>query len=217
MQMVMAGADHMGHVEPGDDDFANVPIAYGDLIWQPPIDRPDRVPGELVIDVQQRSILPSVPLFVNLTSGHLGIVGDRDSCLAVARQIAVTLRVLSPVDAITFSVLRSEGAETDWHWLDALPRGDSFGMPVTFFDGMRQVREHGMRQSLMENGTGGAIIIDDQLHDIPSLCRTVLEIQPSGTASLLDFDRGATTTRVATPLGLDLATTNDFAQQLGRI
>lgn len=214
MQMVMAGSDHMGHVEPGDDGFANVPIAYGDLTWQPPIDRPDRIPGALVTEVQQHSILPSVPLFADLEHGHLGIVGDRDACLAVARQIAVTLRVLSPVDAITFSVLRAEGAKADWQWLDELPRSDAFGMPVTFFDGMRQVTEHEMRQSLLEEGTGGAIIIDEQLHDIPSLCKTVLEIQPSGTAALLDFNRGATTTRVATPLGLDLAMTNDFAAHL---
>ncbi|MBT8241990.1 MAG: hypothetical protein KJN63_12260, partial [Acidimicrobiia bacterium] len=217
MQMVMAGADHMGHVEPGDDGFANIPIAYGDLLWQPPIDRPDRIPSELVIQVQQQSILPSVPLFVNLTAGHLGIVGDRDACLAVVRQIAVTLRVLSPVDAITFSVLRAEGSSAEWNWLDSLPRSDSFGLPVTFFDGIHQVREHEMRQSLLEGGTGGAVIIDDQLHDIPSLCKTVLEIQPSGTAALLDFNRGATTTRVATPLGFDLATTNDFAEHLRRI
>jgi hypothetical protein len=217
MQMVMAGADHMSHVEPGDDGFATAPIAYGDLAWQPPIDRPDRIPGELVVEVQQNSILPSVPLYADLTAGHLGIVGDRDACLAVVRQIAVTLRVLSPVDSITFSLLRSPTAEADWRWLDQLPRSDCFGLPVTFFDGVRQVSEHGMRQSLLEKGTGGAIIIDDQLHDIASLCRTVLQIQPSGTAAVLDFDRGATTTRVATPLGFDLATTNDFAEHLQRL
>ncbi len=214
MQMVMAGSDHMSHVGPGDDGFANVPIANGDLTWQPPIDRPDRTPAELVTEVQQHSILPAVPLFVDLRTGHLGIVGDRDACLAVVRQIAVTLRVLSPVDSITFSLLRSPDVVEDWRWLDELPTSDSFGMPVMFFDGMRQVSEHGMRQSLLEEGTGGAIIIDEQLHDIPSLCQTVLKIEPSGTAALLDFNRGATTTRVATPLGFDLATTNDFAHHL---
>ncbi|MFW2383380.1 MAG: hypothetical protein ACN4GZ_16620 [Acidimicrobiales bacterium] len=214
LQMVMAGSDHMGHIEPNDDGFANVPIAYGDLAWQPPIDRPDRIPGALVTEVQQHSILPSVPLFADLRAGHLGIVGDREACLAVVRQIAVTLRVLSPVDAITFSLLRAESAAADWSWLDDLPASDDFGMPVMFFDGMRQVSEHEMRQSLLEEGTGGAIIIDEQLHDIPSLCKTVLEIQPSGTAALLDFNRGATTTRVATPLGFDLATAAEFAHHL---
>jgi hypothetical protein len=214
MQMAVAGSDHMSHLGPGDDGFAHVPIANGDLTWQPPIDRPDRIPAELVTEVQQDSILPSVPLIVDLRTGHLGIVGDRDACLAVVRQIAVTLRVLSPVDSITFSLLGSPDAAEDWRWLDDLPRSDSFGLPVTFFDGMRQVSEHGMRQSLLEEGTGGAIIIDEQLHDIPSLCQTVLKIEPSGTAALLDFNRGATTTRVATPLGFDLATTNDFAHHL---
>ena len=213
-QMAMAGSDHRGYLEPGDDEFAVVPVAYGDLTWQPPIDRPDRIPAQLVAEVQQHSILPSVPLFADLKHGHLGIVGNREACLAVARQVALTLRVMSPFDAITFSLLRSEGATQDWAWLDQLSAGNGMGMPIMFFDGMRQVSNHGMRQSLIEPDTGGAIIIDDQLHDIPSLCATVLEIQPSGTAALLDFRRGSTTTRVATPLGFDLATTDDISQSL---
>ncbi len=213
-QMAMATEDHRGYLEPGDDDFAVVPVAYGDLTWQPPIDRPDRIPAQYVAEVQQHSILPSVPLFADLKNGHLGIVGNREACLAVARQIALTLRVLSPVDAITFSLLRSEGAVNDWAWLDQLSAGTGMGMPIMFFDGMRQVSEHGMRQSLIEPDTGGGIIIDDQLHDIPSLCGTVLEIQPSGSAALLDFRRGSTTTRVATPLGFDPETTHDISQYL---
>lgn len=213
-QMATAGSDHIGHVEFGDEFFGRVPIAYGDLEWKPPVDRPDRIPRHLVAVVQRDSILPSVPLTADLSNGHLGIIGPRDACMAVVRQIAVTLRVLSPVNQISFTLLRSEGARPDWEWLDQLPADDGTGLPVMFFDGMRQVSHQGMRQSLVEEGTGGAIIIDDQVRDIPSICSNVLEIYPSGAAALMDFRLGATTTRVASPLGFDLATTMEFAQHL---
>ncbi len=205
--MASAGRDHMGDIGPADPGFATVPIAYGDLPWQPPIDRPDRIPGPLVVEVQQHSVLPSVPLSVDLRNGHLGIVGDRAACLAVARQIAVTLRVLSPTDTITFALLHPDQRTADWAWLDRVPNHPG-GLPVLFLDGMRQVGDHGLRQTLIETGTGGAIIIDDQLHDMPSICANVLDIQPSGSASLLDFRRGATTTRIATPLGFSVETTD---------
>jgi len=121
---------------------------------------------------------------------------------------------MSPVDAITFTLLRSEEARSDWEWLDHLPVGGGRGLPVMFFDGMRQVTEYGMRQELLEQGSAGGVIVDDQVRDIPSLCSSVLQIQPSGDAALLDFRRGATTTRVATPLGFDLPTTLGFVDDL---
>lgn len=209
LQMATAGPDHMGDIGPEDPAFASVPIAYGDLAWQPPFDRPDRLPGPMVVTAQQHSILPSVPLTADLRNGHLGIVGDRAACLAIARQISVTLRVLSPFDSITFALLAPEQRQADWEWLDRLPN-PAGGLPILFIDGMRQVGDLGMRQALSESGTGGAIIVDEHLNDIPSLCATVLDIQASGGASLLDFRRGATTTRVATPLGFSAETTEEF-------
>ncbi len=213
IQMALAGADHIGHISPGDKSFGVVPIAYGDLPWSPPFDRPDRIPGPMVVAVQQHSVLASVPLTVDLLNGHLGIVGERNACLAVARQIAVALRVLSPYDAVSFALLSDEMTTADWAWLDNMPN-DIGGLPILFIDGMRQVAQHGMRQMLSEADAGGSIVIDDQLHDIPSLCKTVLEIKPTGNSALLDFRRGATTTRVSTPLGFSLQTTRDIIAKL---
>ncbi len=209
IQMAMAGADHMGHIGPRDEGFGVVPIAYGDLPWNPPFDRPDRIPGPMVVAVQQHSVLASVPLTVDLLHGHLGIVGERQACLAVARQIAIALRVLSPVDAVSFALLSPDAQPVDWAWLNHMPN-DLGGLPILFIDGIREVASQGMRQVLSEADAGGAIVIDDQLRDIPSLCKTVLEIKPTGNSSLLDFRRGATTTRVSTPLGFSLQTTIDI-------
>ena len=213
-----SGEGHVGKVEPGSKNFGVMSIAYGDLDWKAPFDRPDRIPGSVMAKLEPLMMLPSVPLLADLSAGPFGIVGERQACLSVVRHIMVALRVLSPPTAFEPAVLAKAGTGfEDWAWVDQFPRGQrnvTPALPLLIIDGVAQLGAHNLRPTLTEPGHVGALIIDDQLSELPSVCSHVMEITASGTVTMLDFKRGNTTTRKATPCGISLTDTLEVAENL---
>ncbi len=187
--------------------FATVAVAYGEQAWRPQFDRPDRVSTRAAEGFHDLLVAPSVPITASLTHGPLGIIGSRPSALAVARHVVTALCTLSPPDALSLAVLADEVRAGDWAWSDRLPhnRDDDDAMPILVVDGLHHAANQDLLETIRTRGVG-AILIGDDIDQLPPVCETVVLIDDVGTATVMD-NRSGTTVMAATPLGLtpDLA------------
>lgn len=189
--------------------FAQVAIALGDLPWKPSFDRPDRVPAKAAEAFKHLLRAPSVPVAADLQRGPLGIVGNRASALAVARSVMVALATLSRPEDLTIAVLADDRQADEWTWADRLPHNQQRfdeAFPVLVVDGLHHLTNPALDVVLSGTGEFGCVLIGDNVEELPSVCSSVLLIDDSGSAVIID-NRDGTTTMNATPLGLtpDLA------------
>ena len=108
---------------PLDGDHLRLHAGVGDLPWTPELD--GRHASRLDEDVQQiidGATLPQAPVPVELSgAGVVGIVGDRDAALAVARSLVCQAAVhCGPAD-LTIAVFCGPGREQSWTWSTWLP------------------------------------------------------------------------------------------------
>ncbi len=115
-------------------DFLKLNAGVGDVGWAPPID--DSSAGKRLDDAARTIIrasrLGSAPVEVDLgNAGVVGIVGDRQGALAVARSLLCQAAVhVGPAD-LTIGVFCDNGRDADWAWSQWLPHtrrlGDASG------------------------------------------------------------------------------------------
>lgn len=118
---------------PGSPDFLILNAGVGNPGWAPPLaSSASRKLEEEVQHLVEDAVVPGAPVEVDLTqAGVVGIVGDRDGCLAVARSLlcqAVTH--CGPAD-LTVGVFCDPGRTAEWSWAGWLPHvrrmGDGSG------------------------------------------------------------------------------------------
>ena len=117
----------------GSVDFLVLHAGTGHVAWQPDLDSAaGRRLDDEVKEVLDSAVLPGAPVEVDLTAaGVVGIVGDREGALAVARSLlAQATTHCGPAD-LTVGVCCDTGREDDWAWTGWLPHvrrlGDGSG------------------------------------------------------------------------------------------
>ncbi len=118
---------------PGSPDFLILNAGVGNPGWAPPLaSSASRKLEEEVQQLVDGAVVPGAPVEVDLTAaGVVGIVGDRDGCLAVARSLLCQAAThCGPAD-LTIGVFCDPGRSTEWSWAGWLPHvrrmGDGSG------------------------------------------------------------------------------------------
>ncbi|MGJ4845795.1 FtsK/SpoIIIE domain-containing protein [Leifsonia sp. Le1] len=115
---------HLWHRRADQADFLALHIGSGDVPWKPDLDlRGVFRLDDRVKEVLAQGRLSSAPVIADISgAGVIGIVGDRDGCLALARSLVVQAAVhCGPAD-LTISVFCDEGRESEWEWASWLPQ-----------------------------------------------------------------------------------------------
>lgn len=107
-----------------DDDFLSLHAGTGDAPWRPEVDRRSsqtKLEDEAKAAIED-SRLTAAPVVADLSdAGVVGIVGDRDGALALARGLLAQAAVhCGPAD-LTVGVVCDRGREGDWAWASWLP------------------------------------------------------------------------------------------------
>ena len=109
---------------PDHADYLQLRIGTGDVAWEPPVVERRGVPpaDEVAEALRAASRLERTVVPVELADGGVvGIVGDRDAALALARSLLCQIAVLhGPADVPTM-VLTTPAAGADWDWAKWLP------------------------------------------------------------------------------------------------
>lgn len=104
-------------------DFLALHAGTGDIPWNPDIEKhgSTRLEPE-VKEILDKSFLVAAPVLVDITNaGVIGIVGDRDGALALARSFVIQAAVhCGPAD-LTIGVFCDKGRQDDWEWASWLP------------------------------------------------------------------------------------------------
>lgn len=108
---------------PTADGFLALHAGTGDIPWTPPVDASSlqRASADVKAVVEDFTV-PAAPVEVDLTdAGVVGIVGDREGCLAVARSLVVQAAThCGPAD-LTVVACCDPGREEAWSWATWLP------------------------------------------------------------------------------------------------
>ncbi len=110
----------------GEPHFATVRLGVGDVVWRPPLGKMggrwnDRPSQEAPVLCHRQHALPITVDLGELQSGMLGIVGDRETSVALVRGILAQLAVhCGPADLLT-AVVSDPQHERDWSWVSLLP------------------------------------------------------------------------------------------------
>jgi len=107
-----------------DDDFLSLHAGTGDAPWRPELDQRS-ASAKLEDDAKAAvadSRLTAAPVVADLSdAGVVGIVGDRDGALALARGLLTQAAVhCGPAD-LTVGVFCDRGRDGDWSWASWLP------------------------------------------------------------------------------------------------
>ena len=152
-----------------DDDFLSLHAGTGDAPWRPQVDQ--RAASSKLEDEAKAAIaesrLTAAPVVADLSdAGVVGIVGDRDGALALARSLLTQAAVhCGPAD-LTVGVFCDAGREQDWSWASWLPHtrvaGSSTG--ARWMSAQRDQSAavlRGLRESLDELPTPNLLVVVD--------------------------------------------------------
>ncbi len=187
----------------GDSDFCHVSIAHAECPWQPRFDNTAKIPNASVAALDDLRYLVSASLMTDLSAGPLAVVGDRSACLAVARQIMVSLATLCAPTDLEVAVLAPSQRASAWHWADELPHtlgGNDAAVPILFVDGVEQF-DDSLGAALIDSCGAGAVILADDASQLPMPSAMTIMVTAHGLATVIDHRSGATVMG-ATPLGL---------------
>ncbi|HHU38187.1 MAG TPA: FHA domain-containing protein [Propionibacterium sp.] len=118
---------------PTSDGFLTLHAGTGDVPWEPPTDAQalTRATAEVKALVEDFTV-PAAPVEVDLSqAGVVGVVGEREGCLAVARSLVLQAAThCGPAD-LTIVAACDPGREEAWSWATWLPHtrilGDASG------------------------------------------------------------------------------------------
>lgn len=152
-----------------DDDFLSLHAGTGDAPWRPEVDQ--RAASSKLEDEAKAAIadsrLTAAPVVADLSdAGVVGIVGDRDGALALARSLLAQATVhCGPAD-LTVGVFCDAGREDDWSWASWLPHtrvaGSSTG--ARWMSAQRDQSAavlRGLQESLDELPTPNLLVVVD--------------------------------------------------------
>lgn len=104
-------------------DFLLTRVGTGNRDWRPELDKrahPDL--EEETKELYDSFTLKGAPLMANLNQGGVvGIVGQREGCLALARSLALQVATHAGPADLTLALFCDHGKEQDWSWASWLP------------------------------------------------------------------------------------------------
>jgi DNA segregation ATPase FtsK/SpoIIIE, S-DNA-T family len=108
---------------PEHDDFLALSAGLGEVPFRPPLtDRHGTPSQDAEIALAEHGWLELAPVPVELASGGVvGIVGQREQALALARALLCQAAVLHGPADLTVAVLTEEPAQEQWDWVKWLP------------------------------------------------------------------------------------------------
>ncbi|MGH9244762.1 MAG: FtsK/SpoIIIE domain-containing protein [Acidimicrobiales bacterium] len=123
LRRVLLPSTQLWERRPHHHDFLRMRAGLGDVPWRPPTEELKKDPPEEVVQaVRETSVLHHAPVTVDLSGGGVvGIVGDRNAALAVARSLVGQAAAHhGPADLPMVMLARAEFAR-DWDWAKWLP------------------------------------------------------------------------------------------------
>ena len=118
---------------PRGGDFLALHAGVGDVLWAPDLDQQSgpRL-DDAVKEIVAATHMPSAPVEVDLTAGGVvGVVGEREGALAVARSLVCQAAVHAGPADLTIGVFCDPGRDEAWSWTTWLPHvrrlGDGSG------------------------------------------------------------------------------------------
>jgi S-DNA-T family DNA segregation ATPase FtsK/SpoIIIE len=125
LRRIDAPSTHLWERRPGHDDFGLLGAGIGDVEWAPLLVRPGGPQSPLPVEVTERVArhgrLVSAPVAVNLADGGVvGVVGDREAALAVARSLLVQAAGHHGPADLRVAVVTA-GSVPAWDWAKWLP------------------------------------------------------------------------------------------------
>lgn len=125
----MIPSTHLWHRRADQPEFLTLQVGIGDVPWEPEVD----MRGVSRLDDRTKEVLAqgrliAAPVVTDLgNAGVVGIVGDREGALALARSLIVQSAVhCGPAD-LTMSVFCDSGREAEWQWASWLPQTKQAG------------------------------------------------------------------------------------------
>ncbi len=177
---------------PTTPGFGRVPIAIGTLPVELPGDK-SALNKATQAALDEASIVPSVPLEMDLLMHSIAIVGNHNEARSIASWIGLCATVMSGPDYVGLTIL-ARTSRGDWSWCDALPHSEPApGRALDVFINDRQT-------DLPQLPNHGVISLVDQPEDVPAGCHFILELGRQG-ATLTDVGNGRVASDV-TPIGV---------------
>ncbi|NWN88757.1 MAG: FHA domain-containing protein [Micrococcaceae bacterium] len=215
MRRVAIPSTLMWQRRPAATDYLHLHAGIGDVPWKPPLDdRASQRLHERVKKVLNTSQLTAAPVLVDLNdAGVVGIVGDRDGALAMARSMLIQAAVhVGPAD-LSVGIFCDNGREDVWDWASWLPHtkqpGSSTG--ARWMSNQRDASD-AMLRGLYENIN--ALPTETMMLVVDS--EVLTEGRNSPARDLLGHGRGQRSARMLRPderqvlvSGIVIATTTD--------
>jgi S-DNA-T family DNA segregation ATPase FtsK/SpoIIIE len=144
---------------PHHQDHLLLHAGLADRPWAPPVRAETGKLPEAVTERIEAVRLPAAPIEVNLAGGGIvGIAGDRDAALAVARSLLCQAAVHHGPADLTIGVFADDGREPAWDWAKWLPHtrlGDDSGQWLSH----RRDRSDAMLRQLAAGGAAGTAFV----------------------------------------------------------
>lgn len=189
---------------PNQDSFLRVSLGLGSTRWIPPTPAgSESMPDDVAGLIAEASVLSDSPVEVSLLGGAgLGVAGDRSSALALVRAILLRLSVQQGPADLRLAVITVDPEE--WKWCTWVPHfhldpgslrcrlgadrediervlrslADEDRHCVVVVDGLEP--SIGTRvASLVDTGRISAIIVQDEVNDLPGVCGAVVDVDGS--------------------------------------
>ncbi|WP_068212103.1 FtsK/SpoIIIE domain-containing protein, partial [Rathayibacter tanaceti] len=142
-------------------DVLSLHVGVGDVPWSPALDQRglSRVEEEVRAIVAD-SVVPSAPVSVDLAdAGVVGIVGDREGGLALARSLLCQAAVhCGPAD-LAVGVFCDRGRDSDWSWASWLPHTRLPGGERRLSD--RRDRSAGLLRAIHDDSSPRVLLVLD--------------------------------------------------------
>jgi len=107
---------------PEDDDFLNLSAGFGEVPFRPPLAAHHAPAGDAEVALAEHGWLQLAPVAVELADGGVvGIVGERDQALSLARALICQAAVLHGPADLTIAAFTEPAAHDEWDWLKWLP------------------------------------------------------------------------------------------------
>jgi DNA segregation ATPase FtsK/SpoIIIE, S-DNA-T family len=124
---------------PGDPDMLRLRAGIGDVPWEAPVELPRDVHEDVTRLLERHHVLADAPVEVDLSDGGVvGLVGDRDAALALARCLLVQACVHHGPADLPVAVLAAPDAAADWDWAKWLPHARDPGGDGRWISGDRE-------------------------------------------------------------------------------
>ena len=154
---------------PGDADFLSLSAGYGELRFRPPLAQHQPPPEQAEAILAEHATLQLAPVPVELGDGGVvGIVGEREHAVALARALICQAAVLHGPADLMIAVLTEEPAREEWDWVKWLPHA-------------RDVAGGSDRQVAVGVSEGAALAAELTEHDPDDDPRRILVVLDSPT------------------------------------